>query len=121
VVDYRAIQEDTSWIADIAQRRLSKDDNYRKSDRAHRKALQEAAQLQVHADIQEMWRTLGEVGGKSIEEIEDSKSGIRRKVLMRQRHIWYTRYQKAMGAHSTTRPDQAWYKRWLLSGDGNDP
>lgn len=117
-VDYRAIQRNPVWIQQQALARLlaRPDRAYRRADKAQRQKMLQEERAQVNADLDTMWRTLAEVSGKTTEEIEQIKAAIQRRVVMRQRWIWYKKYENALKQREDREPDP-WLVDWLLGGD----
>jgi penicillin-binding protein 2 len=116
-VDYRAIQRDPAWLREQALARLlaRPDRAYRRADKPQRAALFKEELKRLNGDLDEMWRTLAEVSGKTLEEIEQIKADIQRRVLMRQRWIWYKKYEIAVKRHEDHEPEP-WLVDWLLGG-----
>ena len=124
-VDFRAIERQTKWMETKALNRLlaRAAADYRKADTDGRKAMVAAEVERLHGDLDRMWRTLAEVSGKSLEEIEQVQASIRRRVEMRRRQVWYNRYAKAMerhGAEHEKDDEESWLNAWLL-GDTPAP
>lgn len=114
-VDYRAITRDEQWMKEQARIRLAA--AYRGAGRAERSRLLEQELARLNKDLDLLWRTLAEVSGKSLEEIEQLKAALRRRVEMRKRYVWYKRYEDASQRHQQSETEP-WFREWLLSGDG---
>ena len=117
-VDFRAIERDPHWMETRALARINRPGSeYRKADPERRKALLKAEVEQVGADLDRMWKALADAAGRPLEEIEQIKASIRRRVDMRRRYLWYKRYANAMSEHSKEQAaqDESWLEAWLLS------
>jgi len=114
-VDFRAIERDPGWIKEEATRRLRgrAEGRYTAAGKLERGHMVQAEIAAVQSDLDGMWRELARVSGKSLDEIEQIKADIRRRVDMRRRSIWYTRYRLAMKKHDRG-GDEPWYKEWIL-------
>jgi len=85
-VDYRAIVRDSEWMKNLAQARLGA--AYRKAGKEAKEELVAEELERINADLDLMWRRLAAEGGKTLDEIEEIKNNIRRKIDMRRRYIW---------------------------------
>src|SRR5688500_3673010 len=117
-VDYRAIvtPPDEKWVTNVARRRLlnQRGGEYRAAPAARRRELLETEVERVKHDLQQMWQHLANVSGKTIDEIEDVRGQITRKVQMRRRYVWYHRFLQAERGHAESRDPSPWYQRWLI-------
>lgn len=111
-VDYRAIEKNTAWARDQALARVGT--AYRAAPREQRPALLKDETDRVLADIDAMWAALASVSGKRVEDIEQIKNAIHRKVDMRRRYLWYKKYEQAV-EQLETRTDKPWYEDWKLA------
>jgi penicillin-binding protein 2 len=116
-VDYRAIdfnfKESQEWLAAQARKRLT-DRNAYKGDRATKARLVEEEIVRIKRDLQEMWATMARVSGQSLEQIEQTKEAIRKRVNTRQRLASYRQYKLALNHYEEEQrePAPAWL-RWL--------
>jgi penicillin-binding protein 2 len=119
-VDYRAIVLDTKWIEAQANSRLIARHGlaYRRAEKEARKKMLGDEIAAVNADIANMWKTLAQVAGQNLEDIEEVKVNIRRRVEMRRRYLAYARYHKAVKKEGE-KADTPWYKDWRLGGKSN--
>ncbi len=113
---YSAIQRDPAWIRSCALGRLKARPGYADADRSSRRRMLDEEILAVGRDLDGMWRTLADVSGKSMDDIEQVKTEIRQHVLIRRRFVWYKNFELAQKQYER-RPDEPWYKEWLLSGE----
>src|SRR4051812_40054766 len=99
-VDYRAIDLDDKWLKEQANSRLLAHfgPNYRRAEKAVRDKMLKEEIERVKDDLVNLWKTLAQISGKPLEEIEEIKSTIRRRVEMRKRYIWYKKYEQAVKA-----------------------
>src|SRR5687767_12890560 len=97
-VDYRAIDLDEKWLKEQANSRLIAQfgPNYRRAEKPVREKMLKEEVDRVKADIATLFKTLAQISGKSLEEIEEIKSAIRRRVEMRKRSQWFKKYQQAV-------------------------
>ena len=65
-----------------------------------------------------MWARLAKVSGRPIADIDEARSAIVLRVQMRQRFIWFKRYEDAV-AKSGNKVETADWKKWLTDG-GDD-
>jgi penicillin-binding protein 2 len=120
-VDYRVIpaEPDKRWVAEKARQRLRHREGaaYTNADRATRKKMFEEEAAAVRADIENMWKRLGEFlpPGQDIQTVRDQ---IVQRVEQRKRYIWYKNYEAAVKEHKESDPAPLW-QRWLL-GDSTD-
>lgn len=116
-VDYRAIpkQPDEKWVRSLAESRLKsrRGDEYRQADPQFRRQLLEEEITRVHRDLTQMWQTLADFGGLSLDDIDEIRQSIVRKVEMRRRFVWYRKYQLALERQAGRQPSP-WYRRWLI-------
>ena len=118
-VDYRAIVKDADWIKDVARTRLREKPD-RLKDREHRVQFLEEEAKGVVADIDAMWGELARLAGKPLDEIEEIKASVIRRVELRRRSVWYARYEAALRKHEHRDPPP-WYKRWLVDDTVSGP
>jgi penicillin-binding protein 2 len=117
-VDYRAIDPDAKesqeWLAIQARKRLV-DRGILKGDRNDRTRLIDGEIERVKADLQFMWTAMARVSNQKLDDIEQVKESIKRRVRMRQRYISYKKYEAAKARHDNEKrePSPAWYK-WLV-------
>ncbi|HEV8290653.1 MAG TPA: hypothetical protein VGP94_01960, partial [Tepidisphaeraceae bacterium] len=99
-VDYRAIDLDEKWLKEQATARLIArfGPNYRRAEKSVREKMLNEEIDHLKADIANLWKTLAQISGKPLEEIEEIKSTIRRRVEMRKRYVWYKKYEQAVKA-----------------------
>jgi len=118
-VDYRAIVRDPQWMRRQALERLRRSgEQYARADRAARQRMLEEELARLNADLDEMWRMLAEVSGRTLEDIQEIQAGVRRRVEMRRRQVWYARYERELRRRDARA--QPWYRQWLLS-DAPEP
>lgn len=122
-VDYRAVvfEHDPVWLKNVAADRLrARSDEYEKASNARRKELLADGVRQVKRDLDVMWATLARAGGKTAEEIDETRRDIVRRVETRRRIAWYRKYEKAVASYEK-RPPAPWYQQWLLDDTGPGP
>lgn len=116
-VDYRAITfpPDERWMREQAVRRLRqrRGEEYRAADTAGRRKLVDHEVALVQTEIQIMWETLAKLGGQPVEEIDETRRAIVRRVEMRRRSVWYRKFEVAKAAHENREPSP-WWKQWLI-------
>jgi penicillin-binding protein 2 len=119
-VDYRAIDLDEKWLKEQATSRLIAHfgPNYRRAEKTVREKMLKDETEHVKADIANLWKTLAQISGKSLEEIEELKLTIRRRVEMRRRYVWYKKYEQAVKSEGKQN-SIPWYKDWRLAGKSN--
>jgi cell division protein FtsI/penicillin-binding protein 2 len=122
-VDYRSIDldapESQEFLRDQAKARLAAR-GVLKGDKADRALLIDREYDQVKRDLQTMWATLAEVSGKSLEDVEEIKQSVVRRVQLRRRYVWYKRYEEARERHEHREPSPAWYS-WLVDESQSAP
>lgn len=121
-VDYRAITDDpdADWVTAAALKRAAQRDDYAHAGSAVRKQIRDDEASMFRRDIQAMWLLLGQVSGKSPDEIAEIRHDIVQRVEMQRRYLWYLDYEAALRdqkSAATTKP--AWYQSWL-TGESND-
>jgi penicillin-binding protein 2 len=119
-VDYRALTDtpDETWIRNEARRRLrGVTDGLPRAERTARLASEIT---QVKADIEQMWVVLGSMPGSSLEQVQETRREIVRRVEMRRRVVWYRAYEQAVRKHESG-PKPPWYKRWIAGSDADVP
>jgi penicillin-binding protein 2 len=119
-VDYRAIDLDPKWLKEQALSRLvaRMGLNYRRAEKSAREKLVADETRRVQADIANMWKTLAKAAGKNVEDIEEVKNAIRRRIEMRQRSLCFRKYELAIKKEDA-RGSLPWYKDWRLGGNSN--
>jgi penicillin-binding protein 2 len=116
-VDYRAIdidaKESQEWLTNAARKRLL-DRGVLKGDRKDRERLIEGEIERVKADLQSMWVTMARLSNQKLDDIEEIKESIKRRVRLRQRYVNYRKFEAAKARHENEKPAPApaWYK-WL--------
>lgn len=116
-VDYRAIdidaKESQEWLTNAARKRLV-DRGVLKGDRKDRERLIDGEIERVKADLQSMWVTMARLSNQKLDDIEEIKESIKRRVRLRQRYVNYRKFEAAKARHETEKPAPApaWYK-WL--------
>jgi penicillin-binding protein 2 len=124
-VDYRAIdfsfKESQEWLAAQARKRLQ-DRNEYKGDKATRARLVDEEIERIKQDLQYMWVTMAKVSGQTLEQIEQTKEAIKKRVGMRQRFASYRKYQAARERYENEQrePAPAWL-RWLTDESTSAP
>lgn len=116
-VDYRAIERDPVWMRKLAAQRLRDrlDSGFEKANRKAAAAMVDEELGRLNKEIDGTWQTLAAVSGKTTQEMEQIKAEIRHRVEMRQRYVWYMRFEQALAAHRNRAP-APWYKEWIISG-----
>jgi penicillin-binding protein 2 len=119
-VDYRAIDLDEKWLKQQATSRLIAQfgPNYSRAEKSVREKMLKDEIDRVKADIANLFKTLAQISGKSLEEVEEIKSTIRRRVEMRKRYQWFKKYQQAVKKEAAN-DSVPWYKDWRLGGKSN--
>jgi penicillin-binding protein 2 len=117
-VDYRAIALDPDWIKRQAALRLPPRSEKLPAGVTRAQLLAQETDA-VKADIDHMWKTIGQVCNKTPEEIEEIKQEIQGRVTLLQRNAWYKRFSKAhKGQDADDGATPAW-RRWL-AGEGEE-
>lgn len=121
-VDFRAIPRnpDPAWVRSVALGRLRKRPDYLSAEAQTRRQMLEDEQKLVRTQIDILWATLASVSGSRLEEIDEIRANIERRVMMRNRYLWFRRYQKALEERAQRPPSPAWYK-WLLDDSAEAP
>lgn len=123
VLDYRVLQQppDDKWVKDYARLRLLNrlGSSYEQAPAGQRRQLLDEQILQVKADIEAMWKRLGDVSltGYSFEQIEERRQQIIRRVQMLKRYRWYANYVEAEKQAEQKEP--AWWAKWI-AGEEQD-
>ncbi len=133
-IDYRAIMfepisstptSDTmqalrlKWLRGEGRARIKKRmDNYYDLPLAERKKLLEAEIDVVRRDIDAMWHDLARLSGKPVEEIDEVRREIIRRVETQARIAWYNKFDKAQKAKADDK-DPAWYA-WMLGSGASE-
>ncbi|HET6250118.1 MAG TPA: penicillin-binding transpeptidase domain-containing protein [Tepidisphaeraceae bacterium] len=121
-VDYRALTTppDANWAKQRALDRLKNrlGDQWMKLSGKQRVAMRDAEIAAVNSDIDHMWARLAQISGRSLDDIEETRSDIVRRVDMRQRYIWHKRYEEAISKGGKNAETGSW-KKWLTDG-GDD-
>lgn len=108
------------WLRSEARSRLRKRfDNFDERPLAERKKLLDAEVEAVKRDIDLMWHELARLSGKTIDEIDEIRREIIRRVETQARIAWYRKYEKAQKARAEGRQDPAWYA-WLLGSGATE-
>ena len=123
-VDYRALisPPDPEWVKEKALQRLKGrlGDSWTATP-AKQKAVLRAQEVEaVKSDIDQMWGKLARISGRSMDDIEQTRSGIVLRVQMRQRYVWYARYAEAVNK-TGSRVETADWKKWLTDGGSDAP
>jgi penicillin-binding protein 2 len=113
-VEYRAVERNEAWMKERAIARLGS--AYRRAGRQQRQARLEEEKVRLNADLDEMWRVLAQVGGKSREEMEEIQFSIRQRVEQQKRYLWYRRFREAVRRKPSADEDR-WFGEWLAGGD----
>lgn len=119
VVDYRAItpEPDPRWARIKARERLvRRDERFLELPLARRKELIGAEYEQVKRDIDAMWVELARCANQSVDEMDELRRQIVRRVETRRRIVWYNKYEQAM--RSQSQGEQTWYG-WLVGDTAN--
>ena len=116
-VDYRAIVRDGEWMQQQALQRILRQRGvaYRAADRTGRRQMLRDELSRLEADLERMWDTLAAESGRGREPIEQIKAEIMQRVAMRQRYVWYKRYEAALRQHEKRGP-LPWYREWFVYG-----
>ncbi|HEY7119982.1 MAG TPA: penicillin-binding transpeptidase domain-containing protein [Tepidisphaeraceae bacterium] len=125
-VDYRAIdtegKESQEWLRAQAKARLVAR-GVLKGDHDNRTKLIDDEVEQVKKDLQFMWSKMAQVSGKTPEEIEEVKQSIVHRVQMRQRYLWYRRYEQAKSRYEEQqrRDNAPSWLHWLTDDTQSAP
>lgn len=99
-VEYPALTHppDPDWLKQKASDRLSArlGEAYTKLGRRQRLAMRDQEVAAVAADVDAMWAKLGEISGKSTEDIEQIREDVIRLVQMRQHYVLRKRVEEAL-------------------------
>lgn len=116
-VDYRVIarEPDPEWVSAYARRRLvgRLGDEFSKAPKAQRQEMLDQEILVVRAQIDAMWVQLARHANLTIDQINETRQAIIRKVEMRRRIVWYNQYQNALKQQQENKGPESWYQRWL--------
>jgi penicillin-binding protein 2 len=124
-IDYRALVRpvDERWVVALARKRLRDrlGPGYTDAPRSRQTELRNAEAQRIKDDLESMWGRLARVAGVPVEQIEETRASIVRKVDMRRRAVWYFNYNLAMRKHERQLkdPPPAW-RRWLMGEDKPD-
>ena len=123
-IDYRALTShpDPEWLKAKATERLIArlGDGWAKFS-ARQKAEQREQEVKaVLADIEEMWPRLAQISGRPLDEIEETRDAIVRRVETRQRFVWYKRYEEAL-KNGGKKVETARWKKWIADGGDDTP
>jgi penicillin-binding protein 2 len=128
-VDYRAIAESVGttdpavekWVKGIALARLKNrmGEEYTKAGKTARLEMLAAEMEAVKGDIGRMWGVIAAEGGKSLEEIGETRRDIVQRVEMRRRYVWVSRWRAAVSSRKEL-PQAPWYRRWMMGESGGD-
>src|SRR6185437_11048392 len=123
-IDFRVLMStpDPDWVKRFATERVKNRlaDGWTKLTRRQRIAAIADEVTAVDDDISQMWAKLATVSGRSLEEIDQTRDAIVQRVQMRQRYIWYKRYEDALkkgGSHVET----ANWKKLITDGGEDAP
>jgi penicillin-binding protein 2 len=123
-VDFRALQRpaDPNWIKAAAAERLKNRlrDGYKELPKAKRDAAIADETQRVQADIDAMWGKLAEFSRRPVEEIEQTRDDVVKRVTMRRHYVWYRSYQLAMKKFEHREPTPGW-RRWLIDESAETP
>jgi penicillin-binding protein 2 len=123
-VNFRALQRpaDPKWVRAVAVERLKS--RLREVFKEMSKSKKEAAiadeSKRVQADIDAMWAKLAELSKRPVEEIEQARDDVVKRVTMRRHYIWYRSYQVAMKKFEQREPTPGW-RRWLIDESAETP
>ncbi len=125
-VDYRAVPSDPDdgWVKEQAIQRLQAQlgDPYDSpgTSRAERAEMRQTEMLKVRSDIEKMWVKLAEISGRSLDDIDDVRSSITRKVEWRRRYTWVRNFDRAQVKQTLSREESSAWKKWLIDGGGSN-
>ncbi len=124
-VDYRALRPaatDQRWLSDQARKRLltRMGDEYRKANKTDRAAMLKNESAKVLEDIDHLWPVLAQLSGQTLEQIDETRRGIIRRVEMRRRLVWYASFARALKRQEQRDPPP-WYRAWLVDPQGDTP
>lgn len=123
-VDYRAITDPPleSWVREVAIFRLRGrvDSEYRSLAKPQREDRIKEEIPNVLADIQSMWRKLAQLGGIPMEQMDATRSSIKRRVEMRRKIAWHAKYEKELKRQKGDGPPP-WYQVWLMDDSQTAP
>lgn len=108
------------WLRGEARSRLKRRiENYVELPLTERKKLLDAEVDAVRHDIERMWQELARLSDKPIEEIDETRREIIRRVETQARIAWYKKYEKAQKSRSDGSRDPAWYA-WLMGSGASE-
>lgn len=123
-VDYRVIPHEPKpeWLLEQARSRLLArlGSEYTRADKARRLELVKEESAAIQSQIDAMWHMLADRGKLSMDQVDDIRQSIIRKVEMRRRIVWYNQYQKALKVQEQRDPSP-WYQRWLVDESSDGP
>src|SRR5665213_546599 len=123
-IDFRALTDppDEDWLKAKALQRLHSryGDNWPNLHGKERLALRQQEHEAVKRDIEQMWPKLAKISGHSLDQIEEIRQAIVHRVQMRQRYVWYHRYEEAMKGTGKKFERGAW-KKWITEGGSDAP
>lgn len=121
-VDYRAISDppDKAWVTDLARKYLRErmGSEYIDAPRSRQVQLRDAEVARINEDIGTMWARLAQIAGIPLEEVDQTRAAIIKKVELRRRSVGSKLYEKAIERHDQKEP--VLWRRWLL-GETDEP
>jgi penicillin-binding protein 2 len=111
---------DPDWVKQKALERLKNrlGDQWSKLSAKQKTALRETEVADVTSDINQMWARLAHLSNRPIDEIDQTRDDIVRRVEMRQRYVWYKRYEEALAKGGNKVETSTW--RNLITDGGDD-
>jgi penicillin-binding protein 2 len=123
-VDFRALQRpaDPNWLKAVAIERLKNRlrEGYKEMPKSKRDTAIAEETQRVQADLDAMWGKLAELSKRPVEEIEQTRDDVVKRVTMRRHYVWYRSYQLAMKKFEQREPTPGW-RRWLIDESAETP
>lgn len=123
-IDYRALVNppDPDWVRDRALDRLKTrmGEGWSALTARQKTALRVQEGQAVRNDIDQMWAKLAKISGRSIDDIDETRNAIVLRVQMRQRYVWYKRYEEAI-KKTGNKVETADWKKFLTDGGDDAP
>lgn len=125
-VDYRVITDepDADFVKETAASRMRAQygPDLRKLPLAQRQQMLVNEIGNVRHDISQMWVDLARLGNMPLDQVDEIRHSIARRVEARKRYVWYAKYADAVDKlqldHSGPSP---WYRRWLSEESQQQP
>lgn len=123
-VNFRALQRpaDPKWVQSVAVDRLKSRlrEGYKEMSKSKREVAIADEAVRVQADIDAMWAKLAKLADRPVEELEQARDDVVKRVTMRRHYVWYRSYQLAVKKFEQREPTPGW-RRWLIDESAETP